>query len=95
MVHRQSDGSFTLHAATPEPEHGRGQQDEWSTGRQGSPAASAEQPLGTFDAVIVATPLESSGIVLAGFEPPHIPARKYRQVGPPPCCCRIYGDAAW
>lgn len=79
MVHRQSDGSFTLHAATPEPEHGRGQQDEWSTGRQGSPAASAEQPLGTFDAVIVATPLESSGIVLAGFEPPHIPARKYRQ----------------
>lgn len=85
-VHRRADGRFELHAGAPptgrEPEQGGGAQHEQPAAWQGGPGAAAlaaGQPLGTYDAVIIATPLEGSGIVLAGFEPPHLPARKYRQ----------------
>ncbi|KAL4428033.1 hypothetical protein ABPG75_002122 [Micractinium tetrahymenae] len=92
VVRRLDDWCFALHAApvptAAEPQQGPAekqagrQQGDQPPGSQAAPDADAEpvgQPLGTFDAVIIATPLESSGLALAGFEPPHIPARKYRQ----------------
>lgn len=96
-IHRRADGRFELHAGAPPtgraPEEGGGAQHEQPAARQGGPGAAAlaaGQPLGTYDAVIIATPLEGSGIVLAGFEPPHLPARKYRQVGPSSYCLYLH-----
>lgn len=45
----------------------------------GGPGGTAAQQ-GPFDAVIIATPLEASGLSLQGIDGvPHIPARKYQQ----------------
>lgn len=73
-VRRRADGRYEVvlqssnggGAAVQAPEQQQGQ----------ALAELQEQP---FDAVIIATPLEGSGISLEGVDPPFIPARKYQQ----------------
>lgn len=78
-VRRLGDGRFQLDLAASSPggaaaQGGAAQQQQAAAARR-----DAEDP---FDAVILATPLEGSGISLEGLpEKPHLPARKYLQVG--------------
>lgn len=78
-VRRLEDGRFQLELAASAQEGaaaqgGAAQQQQAAAARQ-----DAEEP---FDAVILATPLEGSGISLEGLpEKPLLPARKYLQVG--------------
>lgn len=43
-----------------------------------TPAANPHPPLGPFDAVILATPLEGSSLTFLGFDPPRMPSRQYQ-----------------
>lgn len=78
-VRRLEDGRFQLELAAS-PQEGAAAQGGAAQQQQAAAARrDAEEP---FDAVILATPLEGSGISLEGLpEKPHLPARKYLQVG--------------
>ncbi len=74
-VQRLEDGRFQLDLASQQGQ--AAEQDK--TQRQGRPAVQ-QGAEGPFDAVILATPLEGSGISLEGLpDKPLIPARKYQK----------------